>query len=352
MPFTRKRSARKYSSAKKTRKARTTQRKAALKRKVGLNKVEKKQVKKIISYRKEDRYSPSWYSYDDYAAYLNYLQPARGNPITLPGIMEHTDNAVSMVGFQTGAYLNTVSTQVNTNIGAGAMVALGGFSMRRGDAKTQIDGDYAYLTSSYMTLQINAEVNNNNDGDAQFNAMCSPLEFRVIHVQAKKEQSGVTPSLTTRLFYDLTHDQEGLSMAGSVKEIMHDFPINRDNFEVKSDFKFRLTQPQQPSTLTTVGNDSTLFVNQGMQGQGTPPTYPAVKHLKLWCPKTKKKIRFSTADDGSQNDFEPTNWNFVNYVVILCSRVNAIPGSVSGNLQQTSRCWSVRATGQTKYKDC
>lgn len=321
-----------------------------------LSKTEKKEVKKIIANKKETRYCGNWITYDDYPVPAGNLQLTRTSAITLPGINPVANNVCNMLGFQTGQYLNNQSTEINTQVGGGTMVALGGYGIQQGTDSTDILGDYAYLQSAKVDLQITALPWNTNDGTI-YSAGMSGLQFRVLHVQSKNLATGVVPSYVNSFFWDRTHDKTGLTMAGTVKEIMEDFHLNTDQFIVHKDIKFRLTQPQHPAGLDTLiiqQNDQPTatvqhFVNTAFQGQATNPTYPCAKNLTLWMPRSKRKIRFSENDNGTTNAFEPTNYNFINMIFILCVRTcqqQTIPANNS-----VSRAWSAKCSGETRYRD-
>lgn len=317
-----------------------------------LSKGQTKQVKKIISTRKESKYCPNWYAYDDYIAYAGYIQPRILASNVLTGIFDNANGACTCVGLQTGKYLNSASQAINA-VYPGMMLPLGGFGMQRGDDSTSIDGDYAYLQSSHIKLQIACKVE--EDGSEATNDVATPLDFRLIQVRVKKDAAGTTPNPLNELFVDLTNVKEGLSMSGSVKEIMRDFPINSNRFTKVKDIRFTLCQPVKPTTQTTISASSALLSNVSC---APLPSYPNQKELTLWLNKPKKKLRFATLDDGTTNYFEPLNYDFVDYVFVIASRktfynsymTGTQPGSMPS--QNTSRCWTIAATGQTKYKDC
>lgn len=323
--------------------------------KSGLNKVEKKEVKLIIKERKETRYCGRNFKYDDYAPAQvgGYLQPSRAAPQTLPGVSDVGANACTCLGFQTGEYLNTESTDINTNVGAGTVAPLGGYGMTQGTDSDQITGDYAYLQSAKLDLQITAAPWNTSDCGT-YAAAASGLQFRVLHLTAKQIQSGIVPSYTNGMFWNRAHEKIGLTMVGTVKEIMDDFHINTDQFTVHKDIKFRLTQPQNPCSNDTWPAPTApgAFIGPvafALQGQGTNPCYPCQRNVQLWMPKSKKKIRFSDTDDTTTNAFEPTNYQYVNVILILCVRTNQ--QAFLPDLLSTDRCWAVKAAMETRFKD-
>lgn len=319
----------------------------------GLSKTERKEVKEIIAVKKETRYCNKWYSYDDYPAAAGNLQLTRTVPVTLPGINSVGDNACTCLGFQLGEYLNSNSTAINTGVGAGTIVPLGGYGMQQGLDATDIVGDYAYFQSAKVDLQVTALPINTSDSSV-YDVLASGLQFRVIHVSCKQIQTGASPSLTGALFFDRQHEKVGLTMSGTVKEIMNDFHMNTDQFHVHADRKFRLTQPINPGSTDSWGPPSTpdvliAPVNLALQGMATNPTFPVQHNLTLWMPKIKKKVRFSPDDDTVSNAFEPTNAQFVSTIIILCART--CQQRLIGGLQDTSRAWSVKAAGESRFRD-
>lgn len=319
--------------------------------KAGLSKTEKKQVKNIISDRKEIKYCPNWFAYDDYAVYANYLQPRIYAQSVLPGIYNNSNNALTCVGLQTGNYLNSASAEVNAAL-AGTFYPLGGFGMERGDSSQTIDGDFAYMQSGCIKLQINTLINELGSQDTD--PVSTPLSFRILQVRAKAgHPTGTTPSILNSLLLDLTNEKQGLSMSGSVKEIMKDFPVNNNQFTKVKDIRFKLTQPVKPSTqIGTASAAADLLSNVSC---AMTPAHPTQKEITLWLNKPKKKLRFRASDDTTQNYFEPVNHDFVDYVIILCSRdtfYNSYQGIASNPSQSTQKTWTVAVSGQTKFKDC
>lgn len=309
--------------------------------KKGLTKVEKKQVKSIVASRKESKYCPNWFQYDDFENTGGFIQPALTATGTLPGIYNAGNLACSVVGLQMGNYLTTSSDAVNTLLGAGTISPLGGIGMERGDTATTIDGDYAYLQSSKLQLRITA----NTLGEQGYeDTQCLPLEFRLIQVRPKANTpSGTTPSLVSSLFVDNTNAPEGLGASGSVTEIMQNWRLNRNQFEVVKDMNFQLSNVMQPS-IPTQGGPS---VSQTMP-QIT--AYPNTKDIELWMNNPKKKLRFATNDNGSTSYYEPTNYQYQEYVIILCARKYINQGAPVFKPLST-KFWQVRVNGITKYRD-
>ncbi len=318
----------------------TKPRKKFNKKRQGLNTVERKQVKKIIANRKEDKYCPNWYQYDDFETTGGYIQPPLESGGVLPGIYNAGNLVCSCVGMQMGNYLTSSAVQVNTLLGAGTISPLGGIGMERGDTSTTIDGDYAYMQSSKLQLRITA----NTLGTGWKEAQCLPLEFRVIQVRPKSNTpSGTTPSLISSLFVDNTNAAEGLGASGTVTEVMKNWRLNRNQFDVVKDFSFQLSNPQQPS-IQAAGNNSVAQTIPMAQA------FPNTKDIELWMNNPKKKLRFAPSDNGSTSYFETTNYNFNEYVIILCAR-KYLNQSAPVLIPQSAKFWQVRVNGMTKYRD-
>ena len=319
--------------------------KARRAKRAGLNKVEKKQVKTIVASRKESKYCPAWFQYDDFdpASIGNFIQPALTANGTLPGIYNSGNLACSVIGMQMGNYLTSSSVTVNTLIGAGTIVPLGGIGMERGDTSTTIDGDYAYMQSSKLQLRITA----NTLGTGWEDTQCLPLEFRLIQVRPKANTpSGTTPSLTSSLFVDNTNEPQGLGAAGTVTEIMCNWRLNRNQFDVVKDIKFQLSNVQQPSVSF---QDTQFTVSATMPNNGGAMPYPNTKDIELWMNNPKKKLRFTPSDTGVSY-FEPTNYQFQEYVIIIAARKYLNQGAPVFK-PLSSKFWQVRVNGMTKYRD-
>lgn len=308
--------------------------------KKGLNKVEKKQVKDIIANKKEFKYSPKWINYDNYdpALQTDFQQPITVGQTTLPNVYSSANNTATIVGFQVGQYANTASSQLDAALTAAGtnpcMNQLGGIGMENGIDQTNIIGDYALLHSSKVNFQINTSPQGGNaDNVAE---TVSPMIFRVIHVSCKQDQAGITPSLSSDLFRDMTNENQGLMSDMTLKQLMTDYTLNRERFHVHKDFKFRLSEPVEPDYAGTTANQNVLNL-----------PYPTQKNFTLWMPKPKKKLRFSDRDNGLTNAYEWLNADFVSYVFIICCREQ----NTGGNYSSTLKRWTCSTQGCTKYRD-
>lgn len=316
----------------------TTGRKRKYVRKVvGLNTLEKRQVKTIIAARKELKYCPNWRNYDHYdpAQYSDtQLAPILASTI-LPNVYDVNNGVTSIVGFQTGNYLNSNSQQLDANLVAAGqnpcMYALGGYGMERGDTSTAIDGNEVYFNSGKINFQINSVVTTTSSIDPMVNPLC----FRVIHVKCKKDAAGTTPSTSGQLFRNMTNDNAGLMSFMTQRQLFHDFNFNRQRFIVMSDKKFKLCQQLAPS----LGSN----VNQPVPNY----PYPSQKNFTLYLDKPKKKLRMNEVDNGISNYFEPNNYDFIHYVYVLCCREQVNSGAFS----PSGKAWTITTQGQSTYRE-
>jgi len=305
-----------------------------------LSKTEKKEVKTIIASRKELKYCPDIITYDHYdpADYsTTQLPPILAN-IALPNVYDAANNVVTIVGLQTGHYLNSVSNQLDSNLTAAGqgpcMYPLGSFGMLRGDTSTTIDGNEVYFNSGKINLQINA-VNAEGNGD-RVNDAVGPLCFRVLHVKSKKDAAGTAPSVSGDLFRNMVNNNAGFMSDMTQRNLFHDYGINRQRFQVLADKKFKLTQPVQPGYAGTSAN----------QPQRNFP-HAAQKNLTLYLDKPKKKLRMNGGDDGVNNYYEPLNYDYIHYVFVLCCREQIN----SSQFSDTGKCWTLTTQQQVSYRE-
>lgn len=310
-------------------------------KKDGLSSEEKKEVKNIIANKKELRYTNYWINYDNFNPSLitPNQQPMLTAGALIPNVYDVNNGTASIIGLQTGAYLNSASAQLDTAFVSASqptvMNPLGGYGMPNGTTANTIDGKYAYFHSGQVTLQINSIVASGNGGTV--NDSVSPLCFRVLHVRAKPDAAGVTPSLSADLLRNLSNQNTGLMGSMTLRQLMTDFSVNRERFTVVHDKKFKLSEPVQP-------NYAGSSANQPIRNL----PYPSQKTIKLWLDKPKKKLRFSEDDNGLTNAFEPLNYDFVNYIFVICCREQTTNGEYSSTVKR----WTLTTQGQTKYRDC
>lgn len=315
-------------------------------KKVGLNKVEKAQVKDIVKDKKEPLYCERWYRYDDAPDYADFLQkPLIGSTPILP-IYNGTYQSASALILQAGEYLNQTSVDVNAQY-ANTVYPMGGLGMDRGTDANDIVGNYAYMNSRKVNLQINA-VPFFDNGNAS-NKFYRPLQFRVLHITMKPSRLNL-PNMLTALFIDQMGKRIGLQTVGSVKDLMYDWEINKDQFTVHKDFRITLQQTPVSPVAPTSFQQSTPLLGQVFD-QG--PRHPSQHNFSFWLERPKKKLRFAVNDNGINNAFEPVNANLQDYVIVFCTRYETCgnPDAMNGVGPQTADQWQVRMSGVTKFRE-
>ena len=318
-------------------------------KKGGLSTREKKQArqiaKSVVKSRKENIYTNSWYSYDDHDPALigGLLQDRLIGTAALPNTYNAGVNSTALVSFQTGTYLNSASNDLNGIFPPGitAMWPLGGYGFPEGTGTDEIQGDFAYLNRSSISLEIKAEVAQGNQAGA--NGSLYPIDFRIIHFSAKKDAAGQTPSLSSQMFLNLQNQVEGLNSAMTLKEVMTDYKLNNFRFKKLREIRFSLNQPVAPSYAA--GGTQTIAYQNGAKA------YPFSRKIRLNCPMPKKKIRFSAIDNGVSNAFEPLNTDVVTYVCIIASRSAPYNTTAQPQFNDVGKDFSVYATGMTTAKN-
>ncbi|AXH76787.1 MAG: putative capsid protein [Cressdnaviricota sp.] len=325
---------------------------AALKKR-GLNKTEKKETraiaKRVIQTRKETKFCPTVYTYDDFTNPTALDLPALGVGVNtapvLSNIYNGTNQACTLIGLQGGYYFNETSNDL-VNQFPNAVLPLGGLGMERGDTSTTMDGNYAYMQSRKLSLQINATPSREVDAN-KLPIYQAPLTFRLLHV-TMKHNANVEPSLLRGLFVDHTGTKTGFASDGTVKDILYDWQINREQWTVHKDIKFKLQQivAGAQAVLQNSAPVQDTRVYQAV-GQNTP-AYPQQKNISLWLTNTKKKLRFNTINNGTDNNFEMLNFNGQDYIFLITCR-ETVPNNLVG--QQVADQVSVRAQMCAKYRD-
>ena len=327
-------------------KNKTQKRKSKYVKKVGLNKVEKKQVKEIVKSKKETLYSDKWYRYDDAPDYADFLQKPLIGSSTISTIYNGAYQAATGLILQGGHYLNETSKTVNQQY-SNMVYPMGGLGMERGVDNDDITGNYAYMNSRQINLQINAVPFQSAQTD-KLNKYYRPLQFRVLHISMKAAHLNL-PDMLKSLFIDQLGNRVGLDETGSVKDLMYDWKINTDQFTVHKDFKIKLQQtPVYPATEQIAG----AAVTSG-QAFDQGPKHPSQYNCSFWLERPKKKLRFATTNNGSNNYFEPVNANLQDYVLVFCTRYETCgnPDVMNSVGVQTANEWQVRVSGTTKYRE-
>ncbi len=325
-------------------KTRRNYRKSASKK--GLNKVEKAQVKEIVKTKKEILYCDKWFRYDDAADYADYLQKPLIGSTAIQNIYNGTYQAASGLILQGGEYLNDTSTDVNAQFN-NMVYPMGGLGMERGTAIQDIVGNFSYMNSRKVNLQINA-VPFNDNGQAA-NKFYRPLQFRIMHVTIKSAHLNL-PNMVTDLFIDQNGTRIGLQQIGSVKDLMYDWKVNPDQFTVHKDFKIKLQQtPVSPISPMSLQQSTPLLGQVFDNG----PRHPSQYNCSFWLERPKKKLRFAVTDNGVDNAFEPLNANLQDYIIVLCTRYETCgnPDAMNGVGPQTADQWQLRMSGVTKYRE-
>ncbi len=305
-----------------------------------LSKTEKKEVKAIVASKKELLYCPDVISYDHYdpANYSPTQLPPILASIALPNVYDSVNNVVTIVGLQTGHYLNSVSNQLDNNLTAAGqgpcMYPLGGFGMTRGDLSTEMQGNELFFNSGKINLQINAVIAEGNQ--AAVNPTVGPLCFRVIHCKSRKDAAGTAPSVSGDLFRNMVNDNAGFMSDMTQRNLFHDYSFNRQRFQILADKKFKLCQPVQPGFAG---------ISRNQQVQNFP--HASQKNLTLYLDKPKKKLRMNGGDDGTSNYFEPLNYDYIHYVFVLCCREQIN----SSQFSTTGKCWTLTSQSQTSFRE-
>lgn len=305
-------------------------------------------VKSVVKSRKEIKFSQG-YTYDDFVNATSLdLDPLGTTPFPAPvltNIYNGVNQSATIIGMAGGFFLNTPCVDLNTQF-PGAVVPLAGMSMARGDTSFTIDGNYAYMQSRKLSLQINAMPTKENDSD-KLPKYQAPLVIRLIHISYKNNALN-EPSLLNSLFVNHIGAKKGLASDGSIKMLIHDWDINREQFTVHKDIKFKLQQIPAASTALSVNNAATTNVRVGaaFPSQNTP-SYPQQKNIDLWLTKTSKKLRFATGI-SADNNLEPLNFNGSDMIFALITRETPANSALG---QQVADQVQIRACTTNKYRD-
>lgn len=328
-------------------------------KKRGLKNVEKRQVKKIIDNRRETKYG-TFFQFD-----IRNAHPANpdgsilsGDPLGNTGSVPGTQgaNALCCQVLQTGAYLTPSCTGVNTAFATSGSVepctCIGGYSMpgqAGGFSEIQsLDGYYAHAQSQRVDfiISMNTLVN-----EAQLDRTYFPTEFRVLVVRAKPHAESQTSSLGSALFLNNQGGKLGLTSGSAVAglispyQIMNNLKVNPGQWTKTNEWKFTLINPSEPDLEINLGTSpDNNVLNQFQLQRGTAHAHE--KKISFYLDKPKKKLKFSTRNDVNLNNYEPVNYDFNNYIVILASQ-----GNVSQNGGGTANGWSVMTGGCSKFKD-
>lgn len=237
-------------------------------------------------------------------------------------------------------------------------VALSQNPLPIGTSPTRVmDGQYINLRRTTINFSVNMRTVNPTQGRS-FNLPC---QFRVIHVSAKRDHSpaGVVYSPTTNLWLDelgqakgLTdvYDQNTGTLGRVSKQKVMKYPINRQYFNVHSDFGFTLQNPLLPD-----GFDSGPLVSSNTTFANGNFTYPAEKQFTLTRNWGKSNKTIMEADVNNAGLYKPQDENFKDYIIILSVRGLCTPSSAGGNINTPdygrASGYTVSFFGTTSAKD-
>ncbi len=246
-------------------------------------------------------------------------------------------NALSCVVLQTGRKLTTE----NATLPSGMVKLLDGYSNpSNGTLPSQLIGQYAKITSSYLNLNITMDpIVTQSDSDA-IPDFVAPHQFRLIMVKAKRNNmvnaalqvsdTGV-PSIATNLFRNESGASRGINSDMATQDAFTWF-VNKQFWTVLKDERFTLAVP-----YATYNSSSPVTIASGVH------QYKSSRFRKYWLPKPKNKVIFraNTVDGVAKN--EVIDYNYVTHVVLLCK--NSSAG------ERPSNHFSVQANGATQFID-
>ncbi len=320
----------------------------------GLNKVEKKQVKKLIAKNGELKYSPSLV-WDSYATQDGTLTNDEDRvPVPIPNTNTNSGSLTSayIVCLETGLALGEEMTDLNAAITpAGAsqqaiapiymynMAALNDPGAQGLDPGVLREGEYLYAHSQRVRLLVQmkqaATMDINNYPNNQ------PMTFRCIVVKRKPGRviagdPGV--DFRTELFRDYNNNIKGL-LSTKTNMQLDQWSVNRQALEVLKDFKFRLSQPICPTGAaapfpTTPG--SAITSNQSNSFQST-------KLIDFYLPKPKHKIKWS----GTSNSDPRDSFNYKVEIFIMAYYNNS-PNRAAGLIADE---WTCKVYTESKFRE-
>lgn len=305
-------------------------------KKVGLNKVEKRQVKKAIKQYGETKYG-RFFSYDTRTIYTSVDLEALTQPAAMPGIQNPGAPAASCYVLQTGQYLSPSATALNA-VMPNCVNVMGGYQMLMGDTNRNIDGNYAYAQSQKISIRV-AMKTIRNQSNLEQNYL--PTHFRILYVRPKQHSEVQTSGLAGGVFLNQFGAKTGLASANlCTKFVEHDAIINPGQFTKMKEISFKLVPPQQPPGQYAATNPPLAIAQQA-----TTP-YPYERQVDIWLDRPKKKLKFSDSTAVNINDHEPMNYDFTNYIIII-----ATTGTPAQNGALSSDGWTLQASGTSKFRD-
>jgi len=249
-------------------------------------------------------------------------------------------NDVTAVVTQTGYYLTTDNTSLNTDTGTDLVTAVGGYDIQQGAGNNELVGKFGKITSSFQNfwIQMNPQTINSATTPSRLEATM-PHRFRVIQVKEKgnnaipntvgPDSNALSPKLSNNLFLSLAGEEVGLTNDFSALELF-DSIINKSKWTVLKDTQFTLC-------ANTVFGAAAAYPTSVKQ-------HPSMKHFRCYYPKPKGKTRWSFQTGTSVSFPQPVDYDYVVHTIILCRVMGGLTGYESNN-------WSVQTNGHTVLID-
>lgn len=189
---------------------------------------------------------------------------------------------------------------------------LGGMTFPPGNGPSQMNGRYIYLQKTHFSIEIDMSI------DLDY---AVPTEFRVVCFKTRRSNSpaGITHSYANTLFLNTDGTDFGHATSGITGSDLMLQPLNRKDWDIKSDKRFMLSSPAPANGIgTTVSTSS---------------KYPVFKRLVYNLPYyAKTEITGNVPADLDTN-----------YVVAIYARSLAKDAFASK--------WEVTTRGSTTFKD-
>lgn len=208
----------------------------------------------------------------------------------------------------------TVGTIPSAWTGTTGLSALGGMDFPAGVGHEQRVGKYTYLQKTHFTMEIDMGI------DLDYNV---PTEFRVICFKARRgnNPSGITNAFSNSLFISPAGQDFGHATAGITGSDLMMQPLNRKDWNIRSDKRFMLSNP-----LTNGGS----AISASYSGK-----YPCMKRLTFNLPYYSKVEIDNTTNAPADLD--------TNYVVVVYARSLAKDAFANK--------WEITTRGTTSFKD-
>lgn len=287
----------------------------------GLNNVEKKEVKKMITAKKEVYYIPAYSYAVGRSLASGFLQGQLSN---YAAFGHTTSGSISMSGLVVGNYLGGIAQTLNTTYNY--LVPTGGIKLD-GDSSNPVPilGDKAHVRSMKMNLRISAlRVTDYSADDKSIR----PLSFRVLAFKIKPNRpANIVPNLYTgsttnpSLFLDNNNNDVGCNDF-VVPYDVDSLRVNTQNIEVLRDIKFKLANPVAFGPVAAGSGGGGFIYSPGREHAST-------KDLSFWLPCPKKPVKYDSAKT-------PTNWDYRTYVLVICHREG-------GTYTQTQGFWDMES---------